>query len=130
MSMHHPPLPFLPPHPCLASWGPHRPSTCGIYSFPVPSYTPLFLPFLSQNLLFSVCGLTVCACIICSISAIICCIQIFSLDLVPSVRGELGSRPNRYNGREQGCVGWDWDSGSWLVSTGLASEHQRLWITD
>ncbi|XP_035871462.1 protein FAM189B isoform X4 [Phyllostomus discolor] len=38
----------------------------------------------SMNLLFSVCGLTVCACIICSLSAVICCIQIFSLDLVHS----------------------------------------------
>ncbi|KAM9107993.1 protein ENTREP3 isoform 6-T6 [Megaptera novaeangliae] len=35
-----------------------------------------------KNLLFSVCGLTVCAAIICTLSAIVCCIQIFSLDLV------------------------------------------------
>ncbi|KAF6074450.1 family with sequence similarity 189 member B [Phyllostomus discolor] len=41
-------------------------------------------PFTLVNLLFSVCGLTVCACIICSLSAVICCIQIFSLDLVHS----------------------------------------------
>ncbi|XP_036906473.1 protein FAM189B isoform X2 [Sturnira hondurensis] len=41
-----------------------------------------------KNLLFSVCGLTICACIICSLSAIICCIQIFSLDLVHSLAPE------------------------------------------
>ncbi|EAW53095.1 FAM189B isoform 4 [Pan troglodytes] len=35
-----------------------------------------------SNLLFSVCGLTICAAIICTLSAIVCCIQIFSLDLV------------------------------------------------
>ncbi|KAK1329159.1 hypothetical protein QTO34_011339 [Cnephaeus nilssonii] len=51
----------------------------------------------SMNLLFSVCGLTVCATIICTLSAIICCIQIFSLDLMHtqlaperSVSGPLG----------------------------------------
>ncbi|XP_054938183.1 protein ENTREP3 isoform X6 [Physeter macrocephalus] len=50
-----------------------------------------------KNLLFSVCGLTVCAAIICTLSAIVCCIQIFSLDLVHmqlaperSVSGPLG----------------------------------------
>ncbi|XP_029791888.1 protein FAM189B isoform X2 [Suricata suricatta] len=50
-----------------------------------------------KNLLFSVCGLTVCAAVICTLSAIVCCIQIFSLDLVHtlaperSVSGPLGS---------------------------------------
>ncbi|XP_036298696.1 protein FAM189B isoform X1 [Pipistrellus kuhlii] len=50
-----------------------------------------------KNLLFSVCGLTICATIICTLSAIICCIQIFSLDLMHtqlapdrSVSGPLG----------------------------------------
>ncbi|XP_006734846.1 protein FAM189B isoform X4 [Leptonychotes weddellii] len=50
-----------------------------------------------KNLLFSVCGLTICAAIICTLSAIVCCIQIFSLDLVRtqlaperSVSGPLG----------------------------------------
>ncbi|XP_033613980.1 protein FAM189B, partial [Fukomys damarensis] len=49
-----------------------------------------------KNLLFSVCGLTICAAIICTVSAIVCCIQIFSLDLVHtlapehSVSGPLG----------------------------------------
>ncbi|EHB07317.1 Protein FAM189B [Heterocephalus glaber] len=50
-----------------------------------------------KNLLFSVCGLTVCAAVICTLSAIVCCIQIFSLDLVHtqlvperSVSGPLG----------------------------------------
>ncbi|XP_062048406.1 protein ENTREP3 isoform X3 [Lepus europaeus] len=35
-----------------------------------------------KNLLFSVCGLTICAAIVCTLSAIVCCVQIFSLDLV------------------------------------------------
>uniref|UniRef100_G1PMQ4 Endosomal transmembrane epsin interactor 3 n=1 Tax=Myotis lucifugus TaxID=59463 RepID=G1PMQ4_MYOLU len=43
-----------------------------------------------SNLLFSVCGLTVCATIICTGSAIVCWIQIFSLDLMDT--GEGGSR--------------------------------------
>ncbi|XP_053461094.1 protein ENTREP3 [Nycticebus coucang] len=49
-----------------------------------------------KNLLFSVCGLTICAAIICTLSAIVCCIQIFSLDLMHtlaperSVSGPLG----------------------------------------
>ncbi|XP_054547379.1 protein ENTREP3 isoform X2 [Talpa occidentalis] len=49
-----------------------------------------------KNLLFSVCGLTICAAIVCTLSAIVCCIQIFSLDLVHtlaperSVSGPLG----------------------------------------
>ncbi|XP_040854702.1 protein FAM189B isoform X3 [Ochotona curzoniae] len=51
-----------------------------------------------KNLLFSVCGLTICAAIICTLSAIVCCVQIFSLDLVHtqlaperSASGPLGS---------------------------------------
>nr|KAF6396655.1 family with sequence similarity 189 member B [Rousettus aegyptiacus] len=54
-------------------------------------------PFTLVNLLFSVCGLTICAAVICTLSAIVCCIQIFSLDLVHtqlaperSVSGPLG----------------------------------------
>nr|XP_044994699.1 protein FAM189B isoform X2 [Jaculus jaculus] len=49
-----------------------------------------------KNLLFSVCGLTIFAAIICTLSAVVCCVQIFSLDLVhtltsePSVSGPLG----------------------------------------
>ncbi|XP_063106473.1 protein ENTREP3 isoform X5 [Cavia porcellus] len=50
-----------------------------------------------KNLLFSVCGLTICAAIICTLSAIVCCIQIFSLDLMHtqlaperSISGPLG----------------------------------------
>ncbi|NWS62981.1 F189B protein, partial [Chunga burmeisteri] len=35
-----------------------------------------------KDLLFSVCGLTVFSTIICTLSAIVCCIQIFSLDIV------------------------------------------------
>nr|XP_042135284.1 protein FAM189B isoform X4 [Peromyscus maniculatus bairdii] len=46
-----------------------------------------------KNLLFSVCGLTICAAIICTLSALVCCVQIFSLDLLAperSVSGPLG----------------------------------------
>ncbi|NXL17253.1 F189B protein, partial [Setophaga kirtlandii] len=35
-----------------------------------------------KDLLFSVCGLTVFSTIICMLSAVVCCIQIFSLDIV------------------------------------------------
>ncbi|EGV98082.1 Protein FAM189B [Cricetulus griseus] len=45
-----------------------------------------------KNLLFSVCGLTICAAIICTLSAIVCCVQIFSLDLVHMVRRETGPK--------------------------------------
>lgn len=54
----------------------------------VSSWAPYCSPLSSllQNLLFSVCGLTICAAIICTLSAIVCCVQIFSLDLVHMVR--------------------------------------------
>ncbi|RMB93900.1 hypothetical protein DUI87_29636 [Hirundo rustica rustica] len=39
-------------------------------------------PHCSQDLLFSVCGLTIFSTIICTLSAVVCCIQIFSLDIV------------------------------------------------
>lgn len=55
---------------------------------PKPHTSLLSLSFLLQNLLFSVCGLTICAAIICTLSAIVCCVQIFSLDLVHMVRRE------------------------------------------
>ncbi|KFP39679.1 Protein FAM189B, partial [Chlamydotis macqueenii] len=35
-----------------------------------------------KDLLFSVCGLTIFSTIICMLSAVVCCIQIFSLDIV------------------------------------------------
>ncbi|XP_074422984.1 protein ENTREP3 isoform X2 [Larus michahellis] len=35
-----------------------------------------------KDLLFSVCGLTVLSTIVCTLSAVVCCIQIFSLDIV------------------------------------------------
>ncbi|KAJ1080656.1 hypothetical protein NDU88_000850 [Pleurodeles waltl] len=35
-----------------------------------------------KDLLFSVCGLTILSTIICTLSAVICCIQIFSLDII------------------------------------------------
>ncbi|NXC61334.1 F189B protein, partial [Aleadryas rufinucha] len=38
-----------------------------------------------KDLLFSVCGLTVFSTVICTLSAVVCCIQIFSLDIVHAV---------------------------------------------
>ncbi|NXI87486.1 F189B protein, partial [Rhipidura dahli] len=38
-----------------------------------------------KDLLFSVCGLTIFSTIICTLSAVVCCIQIFSLDIVHMV---------------------------------------------
>ncbi|NWZ39009.1 F189B protein, partial [Brachypodius atriceps] len=35
-----------------------------------------------KDLLFSVCGLTIFSTIICTLSAVVCCIQIFSLDII------------------------------------------------
>ncbi|NXK69156.1 F189B protein, partial [Sylvietta virens] len=35
-----------------------------------------------KDLLFSVCGLTIFSTVICTLSAVVCCIQIFSLDIV------------------------------------------------
>uniref|UniRef100_A0A7M4E5S5 Endosomal transmembrane epsin interactor 3 n=1 Tax=Crocodylus porosus TaxID=8502 RepID=A0A7M4E5S5_CROPO len=40
---------------------------------------PLCAP--AQDLLFSICGLTIFSTIVCTLSAVMCCIQIFSLDL-------------------------------------------------
>lgn len=89
--VHAAPQPFLLPHHlpgfhlCLPFQSPHRPELVG-FSPPQAPFTSLFLSCF-QNLLFSVCGLTICAAIICTLSAIVCCIQIFSLDLVHTVRG-------------------------------------------
>uniref|UniRef100_A0A8D2JF07 Family with sequence similarity 189 member B n=1 Tax=Varanus komodoensis TaxID=61221 RepID=A0A8D2JF07_VARKO len=44
-----------------------------------PSLPP---PPPAQDLLFSVCGLTIFAIVVCTLSAIMCCIQIFSLDVL------------------------------------------------
>ncbi|XP_038624425.1 protein FAM189B [Tachyglossus aculeatus] len=38
-------------------------------------------PMAFKDLLFSVCGLTACATVLCSVSAVLCCVRIFSLDL-------------------------------------------------
>ncbi|NXG39188.1 F189B protein, partial [Dromaius novaehollandiae] len=39
-----------------------------------------------KDLLFSVCGLTIFSTIVCTLSTVVCCIQIFSLDIVHVVR--------------------------------------------
>lgn len=76
------------------------------------------LPSRFQNLLFSVCGLTICGAVTCTLSAVVCCVQIFSLDLVHTVRGGPGSQPSRCDaGRVRVCA-----------ATGLASERGGLWV--
>ncbi|XP_032700951.1 protein FAM189B isoform X3 [Lontra canadensis] len=67
-----------------------------------------------KNLLFSVCGLTICGAVICTLSAIVCCIQIFSLDLVHTVRGGPGSKPSSWPPSARSQAPW----GPWAV-------HQR-----
>lgn len=47
-------------------------------------------PTAPQDLLFSVCGLTIFSTIICTLSAVVCCIQIFSLDIVHVVSPSSG----------------------------------------
>lgn len=74
-------------------------------------YSSRPLSFLLQNLLFSVCGLTICAAIICTLSALVCCVQIFSLDLVHMVRRRQGPSPR----------GWWQAAGVW-ARTGLAKQ--------
>lgn len=39
----------------------------------------------AQDLLFSICGLTIFSTIVCTLSAVMCCIQIFSLDVIHMV---------------------------------------------
>ncbi|NXW66104.1 F189B protein, partial [Eurystomus gularis] len=51
--------------------------------FPNPSCQSIQVAL--KDLLFSVCGLTVFSTIICTLSAVVCCIQIFSLDIVHMV---------------------------------------------
>ncbi|XP_039558160.1 protein FAM189B isoform X4 [Passer montanus] len=48
--------------------------------FPTPNCRSIRVAL--KDLLFSVCGLTVFSTIICMLSAVVCCIQIFSLDIV------------------------------------------------
>lgn len=52
-------------------------------------------PAPPQDLLFSVCGLTVFSTIICTLSAVVCCIQIFSLDIVHVVSPSPGPGADR-----------------------------------
>uniref|UniRef100_A0A8D2JDJ6 Family with sequence similarity 189 member B n=1 Tax=Varanus komodoensis TaxID=61221 RepID=A0A8D2JDJ6_VARKO len=47
---------------------------------PIRSSCPIWAGF--PDLLFSVCGLTIFAIVVCTLSAIMCCIQIFSLDVL------------------------------------------------
>ncbi|NXU14438.1 F189B protein, partial [Pardalotus punctatus] len=48
--------------------------------FPTPNCRSIRVAL--KDLLFSVCGLTIFSTIICTLSAVVCCIQIFSLDIV------------------------------------------------
>ena len=71
-------------------------------------------PTPPQDLLFSVCGLTVFSTIICTLSAVVCCIQIFSLDIVHVVSpspgpGADGAGEQRSQaGGSPGCEGRTW----------------------
>ncbi|NXK50382.1 F189B protein, partial [Chauna torquata] len=63
----------------------HAPASCSQQSemltmFPNPDCRSIRVAL--KDLLFSVCGLTVFSTIICTLSAVVCCIQIFSLDIV------------------------------------------------
>ncbi|NWZ59621.1 F189B protein, partial [Haliaeetus albicilla] len=69
---------------CQARSEPH-PTSCSRQSemltmFPNPNCRTIRVAL--KDLLFSVCGLTVFSTIICTLSAVVCCIQIFSLDIV------------------------------------------------
>ncbi|XP_054035142.1 protein ENTREP3 isoform X1 [Dryobates pubescens] len=61
------------------------PSSCShqgemLTMFPNPNCQSIQVAL--KDLLFSVCGLTIFSTIICTLSAVVCCIQIFSLDIV------------------------------------------------
>lgn len=64
-------------------------------------------PAPPQDLLFSVCGLTVFSTIVCTLSAVVCCIQIFSLDIVHVVRPSPGPAADGM-GVALGCQGRTW----------------------
>ncbi|NXW77499.1 F189B protein, partial [Hirundo rustica] len=69
---------------CQASSEP-PPASCSQQSemltmFPNPNCRSIRVAL--KDLLFSVCGLTIFSTIICTLSAVVCCIQIFSLDIV------------------------------------------------
>lgn len=85
---------------------PGVPQGSDMWGLPLPGHVFLTFSFLLQNLLFSVCGLTICAAIICTLSAIVCCVQIFSLDLVHMVRRETGPKQTGLVGAWSVC--WDW----------------------
>ncbi|NXW52134.1 F189B protein, partial [Nyctiprogne leucopyga] len=70
---------------CCQARSEHLPVSCSRQSemltmFPSPDCRSIRVAL--KDLLFSVCGLTVFSTIICTLSAVVCCIQIFSLDIV------------------------------------------------
>ncbi|KAM9169003.1 protein ENTREP3 isoform 3-T3 [Mergus octosetaceus] len=70
---------------CCQTYLEHAPTSCSQQSemltmFPNPDCRSIRVAL--KDLLFSVCGLTVFSTIICTLSAVVCCIQIFSLDIV------------------------------------------------
>uniref|UniRef100_A0A8C3CFD2 Family with sequence similarity 189 member B n=1 Tax=Cairina moschata TaxID=8855 RepID=A0A8C3CFD2_CAIMO len=70
---------------CCQTYLEHAPASCSQQSemltmFPNPDCRSIRVAL--KDLLFSVCGLTVFSTIICTLSAVVCCIQIFSLDIV------------------------------------------------
>ncbi|NXU58530.1 F189B protein, partial [Turnix velox] len=72
---------------CLAHSQP-PPASCQqgemLTMFPNPDCRSIRMAL--KDLLFSVCGLTVLSTIVCTLSAVVCCIHIFSLDIVHVVR--------------------------------------------
>ncbi|XP_068107581.1 protein ENTREP3 isoform X4 [Hyperolius riggenbachi] len=68
-------------HPALQ---PEVPSSCGELEKLVlyPNHQCDSIRSALKDLLFSVCGLTILSTIICTMSAVICCVQIFSLDVI------------------------------------------------
>lgn len=81
----HVPQPRLPEHPRGAQGGRPGRGKGSLGSSRAPHralQASAAHPAPPQDLLFSVCGLTVFSTIICTLSAVVCCIQIFSLDIV------------------------------------------------
>ncbi|NXO99357.1 F189B protein, partial [Certhia brachydactyla] len=72
---------------CVCCQGPPEPppASCSQQSemltmFPNPNCRSIRVAL--KDLLFSVCGLTIFSTVICTLTAVVCCIQIFSLDIV------------------------------------------------
>lgn len=81
-------------------------------------------PAPPQDLLFSVCGLTVFSTIICTLSAVVCCIQIFSLDIVHVVRPS--PDPGGHGTRQRPQAGWATRGPGQDVAQGPCGDQEEL----